>query len=506
MERNMKSPYNLPLSQGDETENRIGSSPITSEDLKKGVNQYVRIESIPHREILSKLLEQVEPLDFNGIANPKKAEGFKLGEKHYLVLSVENVLQISKKNQWGMCKNNNFIYLYNGHYWTEIEKESIEIFLGEAAELMGVPKFTAKHYLFREKLFKQFLSTAFLPAPEVIEENVLINLQNGTFQVHTQEIRLRPFDPSDFLTYQLQFEYDPYAKAPLFQAYLDRVLPDVESQKVLAEYLGYVFIKHQSKALKLEKVLILYGSGANGKSVFFEVVSALLGPNNLSSFNLQSLVNENGYYRAKIGTKLVNFASEISSRIDNNALFKQLASGEPVEARLPYGQPFMLKDYAKLIFNCNELPKEVEQTPAFFRRFLIIPFEVTIPPEERDSSLHSKIIETELAGVFNWSLEGLKRLMEQRQFTRCEAAENALNKYKHESDNISLFLAEYDSVISPHFTPLKEIYARYQGYCFSNGFRPCSSTTFLKRLRALGYQSVRKNYGTAVNAEIKFFL
>ncbi len=184
------------------------------------------------------------------------------------------------------------------------------------------------------------------------------------------------------MTYQLPFRYDSKAEAPLFEAYLNKVLPDQERQKVLAEYLGFVFIKHGSNALKEEKALILYGTGANGKSVFFEIVNALLGEENVSSYSLQSLTNDNGYFRAKIANKLVNYASEINGTLEAS-IFKQLVSGEPVEARLPYGQPFTLKQYAKLVFNCNELPKDVEHTNAYFRRFLIIPFDVTIPRKSR---------------------------------------------------------------------------------------------------------------------------
>ena len=85
-----------------------------------------------------------------------------------------------------------------------------------------------------------------------------------------------------------------------------------------------------------------------------------------------------------IANKLVNYASEISGKLETS-IFKQLVSGEPVEARLPYGKPFSITGYAKLIFNCNELPKDVEQTRGYFRRFLIIPFEVTIPEAEQDT-------------------------------------------------------------------------------------------------------------------------
>lgn len=138
-------------------------------------------------------------------------------------------------------------------------------------------------------------------------------------------------------------------------------MPEEKSQHMLSEYLGYVFI--QPTTLKLEKTLLLYGSGANGKSVFFEIVNALLGAENVSSYSLQSLTNDNGYFRAKLADKLVNYASEIKGNLQT-AIFKQLVSGEPVEARLP----FSLTKYANLIFNCNELPKDIEHTNAYFRR------------------------------------------------------------------------------------------------------------------------------------------
>ncbi len=398
-------------------------------------------EATPHTEILHQLIEQFEPLDFEIIANPHNAENFKLNTKHFLVLSIENTLLFAENNQWGLCKNHDFIYLYNGTFWAEVEKEIFQKFLGEAAEQMGVAKFSARFYIFREQLFKQFLSTAYLPTPQSNQDKVLVNLQNGTFEISPQGTNLRPFDRSDFITYQLPFEYNPQAIAPIFEAYLDRVLPDKERQKVLAEYLGYVFIKHGSNALKEEKALVLYGTGANGKSVFFEIVNSLLGIENVSSFSLQSLTNDNGYFRAKLSNKLVNYASEINGNLEAS-IFKQLVSGEPVEARLPYGQPFILKQYAKLIFNCNELPKDVEHTNAYFRRFLIIPFDVTIPPPEQDKNLHTKIIEKELSGVFNWVLQGLNRLLEQKKFSDCEAAQQAVEQYKIESNSVQMFLNE----------------------------------------------------------------
>ncbi|HRQ86388.1 MAG TPA: DNA primase, partial [Flavobacteriales bacterium] len=79
---------------------------------------------------------------------------------------------------------------------------------------------------------------------------------------------------------------DPEATAPKFQAYLDKVQPDKDRQMILAESVAHVFIN--TATLKLEKVPLLYGTGANGKSVFFDVVNALLGGDaNVSSYTLQ---------------------------------------------------------------------------------------------------------------------------------------------------------------------------------------------------------------------------
>ena len=366
---------------------------------------------------------------------------------------------------------------------------------------MSVNRYLARHYQFREQLFKQFLATAYLPTPEPQRDLVLINLKNGTFEVTPKGTRMRDFDRTDFITYQLPFNYNPEATAPIFQKYIDRVLPEKKRQMILAEFMGYVFMKHGGSNSKLEKVLVLFGLGANGKSVFHEVVNALLGSNNVSSYSIQSLTNETGYFRAMLANKLVNYASEISGNLQTS-IFKQLASGEPVEARLPYGQPFTLTQYAKLIFNCNELPKEVEHTRAYFRRFLIVPFDVTIPEAEQDRELHHKIIDNELSGVFNWVLEGLNRLLVNKKFTDCESVLKAGQLYEQQSDSVRQFLDDRGYTPSPDSWELiKPIYSDYRAFCYEDGFRPVNRVNFTRRLQGLNIAVERKSIGNVVFIE-----
>ena len=436
-------------------------------------------------------LNELEDKKYNDLA--KRIQKYKLTKNHFLIICIEQLIKTAKVNNWGLCKKNGYIYLYNGCYWSEIDKECFQSFLGNVALKMGVEKFKGKIHTFKDELFKQFLSDAYLPTPTTKKDSVLINLLNGTFEITPTKRGLRPFDSKDFITHQLPFEYKPEATAPLFKKYLDEVLPDPDKQRIFAEYCGYIFIK--PSVLKLEKMLILYGTGANGKSVFFEILNALLGTENISNYSLQSLTNDNGYFRAKIGNKLVNYASEINGKLETD-IFKQMASGEPIEARLPYGEPFILNEYAKLIFNCNELPKDVEHTNAYFRRFLIIGFDVTIPEDKQDKQLPQKIINTELSGVFNWILQGLDRILEQKNFSKCEAVENARSDYEKQSDSVQLFISEYEYTTSAtEYTLISELFILYRGFCNEDGYRPVGKSNFIKRLQHYKIIIDRKNTG-----------
>lgn len=436
--------------------------------------------------ILKSLLEQIQPIDFAEKQYPNLSEEERKEKKasrsEIRVLILEEILKIAQENNWALCKQGGSCYVYNGAYWEKLYEEDLKHFLSACAKAMGLKRTLTDDYKFVKELYEQFLFSAHLQPPEYDNDTVLINLTNGTFRISTQTQELIPFSPSHFLTYQLPFEYNKEATCPIFTQYLNRVLPDKSAQAVLAEYAGYLFIRNGS-GLKFEKCLILYGSGANGKSVFFEVLTALLGCENVSTYTLFELTDKTGYYRAEIANKLLNYASEISREM-NADTFKKLASGETVTARSPYGKPFEVRNYAKMIFNANELPKDTEQTNAFFRRFLIVPFLETIPEAEQDKELHRKIIDNELAGVFLWVLEGLERLLSNKKFTDCHAAAETLKQYQVESDSVQMFLS--DNEYQPSNTEkllLRELYGEYKTYCCYDGYRACGNKTFAERLR-----------------------
>lgn len=501
----------------------ITTDEITPKDLIGEATKLANAEPIKKgsTDIFKALLKQVEPIDFKVEAFPieiknlldrkekaltdkddeaiqkihSELNNLKLYQKHYLIITIEKLLETARANEWDLCKRFSYYYVFNGQYWVVIDEGDLATFLGKVAEKMGVPKFDSRHYEFKDKLFKQFEASAHLPEPKINDDTVLINLSNGTFEITPEGQKLRDFNSKDFLTYQMDFKHDSEATAPHFTQYLNEVLPDPESQKVLAEYMGYIFTRN----LKLEKVLFLYGSGRNGKSVMFDIIRSMLGEDNISYFGLASLTDDTGYYRAKLVNKLINWASDVGDRLQSNT-FKQLASGEPIEARLPYKEPFQLQNVCKFAFNTNTLPADVEHTDAFFERFLIIPFNVYIKPEKRDPQLANRIINNELPGVFNWVLDGLNRLLEQGTFSHCQASIDTLSEFRKDADSVASFVDEFNyKPDSENWIQAKPIYQNYREWAFGEGLKPLARKNFQKRLEALGYFTATKNVGKVIH-------
>jgi putative DNA primase/helicase len=447
--------------------------------------------TIQHYDVLQKILDNLNAIDLLAAAENISGNKFKadaIPRQYLAVLTVSHVLETAKKLNLSLAKRNAFTYLYNGEYWKPIEEGELKRFLGDAARKLGIRSGTFKFYAFQEMLLEQFLTQAYLsPKPE--DDNVvLINLRNGTYEINTgtQTTIKREFREEDFLTYQLPFEYDANAACPMWQAFLDEVLPDQTLQDIIAEYMGYCFTHN----LKLERVLLLYGDGANGKSVVFDVMSAVFGDANISNYGLMELTsgNDGTYNRAKLVNKLLNFSSELSGKYASD-LFKKLASNEPVSARLPYGQPFIASRYAKLAFNANELPIVSDKSHGYFRRLLIIPFEKTIAEENQDTDLAKKIIAAELPGVFNWVLNGLKRILRQRKFTQSEEIKKTIKQYKHDSNSVALFADEKCWIKSANSQEtLTTLYREYKEYCLENGYFALGRNKFARELDKLGYQ------------------
>ena len=483
---------------------------IKAEAMKTARGRTAKVDSgiIPKLlstdDVLLSMLASIKKVDLvatlqNDLKDPllkyKDEEGkislIKIPMNLYIVAIIHEISKVADAHNWQVAKEHDVIYLFNGIYWQRSEDSHIKDFLGKAAIQLGYfSPAQAMTHNFVENTFKQFTQSALVKKRDQRKEVVMINLLNGTLEVENGMHKLKKHNPDDFLTYVLEFSFDSAATSPLFYRYLDRVLPDQSSREVLQEFHGYIFIRH----LKLEKALVLLGGGQNGKSVQFEITRSLLGDANVSTKSLGDLVdrdagNDN---RAKLQDKLLNYGSEIRANVMDVDIFKRLVSGEPVAAREKYKTGFDLVNTCKFLFNANGMPKEIERTDAYFRRFIIIPYDQKITESEKDPELHTKIIRDEMPGVLNWVIDGLYRLLDQKKFSECDAAHDALETYKKESNPVAMFIEDEGLIKSVDFQwSTKGLYSHYREWCQDNGYRPLAIRNFSTEIKNLGFEPYR---------------
>lgn len=413
----------------------------------------------------------------------------KITQNGYKIYAIKALVDKAEELGYPIADFNRSIQVYTGKRWMKVEDEEAQVFLMKALEKLGVPKLICGDVEFVKRSLKQLNLESHINVKEMKSMD-LINFDNVTLHLNGEEFKSRDHNPKDYLSYVLPYEYNPKATCPKFQKFLDRVIPEKDKQLILAEFFGSVFSK-----IKHEKVLILYGIGANGKSVVLLVITSVLGEVNVSSSTLESLTDSSGYYRGILADSLLNYSGEISKKI-NSDQFKKLASREKTECRYPSGKPFTISNYARLAFNCNELPDSEDTTEGFYRRFLIVHFDKFIPPKERDRNLANDIIKDELPGIMNWLLEGLVRLNKQQDFSKCKSADQMLDWYRVNTNTIVSFKESelFKKIVKP--TRATELYAEYTKHCKDEGLKPLGQKSFLSSLKNYGFHNFRKAGGS----------
>ncbi|MBR9916748.1 hypothetical protein GYB29_03455 [bacterium] len=365
--------------------------------------------------------------------------------------------------------------LYTGKYWQKLSLGNLARFLNIAGHKMNVPTLISRDVDFINKCEKQLQMLCFKQENDSQREP-LLNFLNGSLKFSEGKYILTEHSEDNLFTYILPYEYNPEATCDKFLSYLNQVIPEKDKQLVLSEFLGSIFSN-----LKHEKILILYGSGGNGKSVFLLISRAAIGEENVTSFSLESLTDSSGYYRAGLGNSLLNFAGEISTKVNPDE-FKKLASGEPTTARSPFGRPYEIKDYGRLAFNCNHLPDVTDNSDGYYRRFLIIPFNLTIPLANQNKNLANEIIQEELPGIMNWILEGLERLHIQNGFTKCVASSEILEWYQSNGNSIESFINDSKEIFTKDKFLATDLRQKYLQYCEENDLKPEAKKTFFRGL------------------------
>lgn len=249
---------------------------------------------------------------------------------------------------------------------------------------------------------------------------------------------LKPWDPETNLTYVLPVEYDHTATAPNWEKRLAEWLPDEGSRAIMQEFVGYSFIPYMG----FEKALMIQGEGANGKSLFLETIQGLLGYKVVESINMRNLFSRFG--SAELLGKILNIVNEAGADYLRGGAadeFKNLVSGGRIKADVKNKAPLTFNNTAKFIFAANHDIKTGDKSEGWLRRMLIVPFDQDFTKSKTPKYEIMEELRAEYAGIFNWAIEGLQRLMTNKTFSTSATADAKMANYAQKNDIAADFYA-----------------------------------------------------------------
>ncbi len=264
-------------------------------------------------------------------------------------------------------------------------------------------------------------------ATSIQRDEYIINLLNGRLNVRTRE--LTEWDPGIIEFTQLPVKYDPLASCDLLDHTIDKVFKgDREVIDLFDEMVGYTLIKNA----RYRKGFLFYGGGSNGKSTVLNLLKKFIGQDNLSTVELSELSDT--FLTAELENKLANIGDDIDAKeIVDTGVIKKLFSGESMTVQRKYKDPFTMRNFAKMIFSCNQLPRILDKSHGMYSRLGLIPFTAEFKDTDKDFDpfIEEKITTPEaLSHLLNRALKGLSRLLSNNRFTEPQLAVDALIQYQ----------------------------------------------------------------------------
>lgn len=315
-----------------------------------------------------------------------------------------------------------------------------------------------------------------------------LNVQNGTLDLRTGE--LRPHSRDDLMTKVVAAEYREDASCPLWTAFLERIMGGNEA---LIAYLQRVVGYALTGDTREQCLFMLYGTGANGKSTFLETLRALFGDYGQQADFSTFLYSKDDRVRNDIarlmGRRFVAAIEADAGRYLAEVLVKQLTGSDTIAARFLFKELFEFHPTFKIFLAANHRPSIRGQDHAIWRRIRLIPFEVTIPAEERDRDLLAKL-RTELPGILAWAVHGCME-WQHRSLAEPSPVLRATDEYRQDMDVLAAFLDER-CVASPGARGTsKALYDAYCAWCQDNAEDPVSARVFGLRLKDKGFRQGR---------------
>ncbi|EEM99669.1 phage/plasmid primase, P4 family [Bacillus thuringiensis] len=464
---NKKNPNLTKMTEGDGRNDKLftyilklQSQGMAKNDIKETIsiiNNYILEEPVEQNELNIILRDEAfmkESFYIKGAFQHEKFGDFLINEHH-------------------ICKITNILHIYKDGVYSDKQEDIEEAMIKHIPALKRMQRQETLAYLQLKAKHKNFASTKY------------VVVKNGVFNLETWQ--LEDFTPEIITRNKIPVAYIPDAYYKVTDKTLNKIaVNDKTIRSILEEILGYILFRRNEFAA----TFILTGNGSNGKSSYLKIIRQLVGEENASSLDLNEL--DQRFKTAELFGKLANIGDDIGKGyIKESSVFKKLSTGETLNVERKGKDPFDFTNYAKLIFSANEMPRINDFTDGLGRRLQIVPFKAKFTPEgeDYDPFITDKLLSDEsMQYILILALKSLKRLLEEKKFTKSKAVEEELVKYQEENNPIISFVNNEN--IELERSVVGDVYLQYKVYCVENGFQSVSNINFSKQISQLfGYKS-----------------
>ncbi|NJE08563.1 hypothetical protein E3E31_08520 [Thermococcus sp. M39] len=370
------------------------------------------------------------------------------------------------------------LYYYKGKYHFGAETRIIKKEVQNMMKKLGLEHKATRYFV--NEVIGHIQRSTYVSRDEFDKNPYIVNCKNGLLDI--ENWTFLPHTPEYLSLRQINAEFNPDAVPRRFLQFLSEVLGTPEDSVTITQFFGYTLLGDN----RYEKILILFGSGKNGKSTLLNVLTAFLGEENVLTRPLQELI-ESKFARADLYGKMVNISDDIPWKaFKSTGLLKMLTSRTLVTAEKKFKNSFQFENRAKFIFAGNILPRAHDGTEAFYRRLLIVVFPKTIPPKKRDPQLLEKLTTPEeLSGILNLALAGLALLIHHNGFICDKSPDEIEELYEKLSNPVAMFVEEFIVRDRDAWVPKDELYAIYLDFCKSKKLPKLSRKAFARELKLL---------------------
>jgi P4 family phage/plasmid primase-like protien len=281
---------------------------------------------------------------------------------------------------------------------------------------------------------------------------------------------------------------------PIWNRFLTTITgSDTELQKYLQRMAGYCLAGHT-----IEHILFfLFGTGANGKSVFINTLVEIWGDYAtiapMTTF-MATRIDQHPTDLAMLrAVRLVVAQETEAGRHWAEARIKSITGGDPITARFMRADFFTYKPKFKLVIVGNHKPSLRTVDEAIRRRIHLVPFIVTIPEAERDKDLLEKL-RPEHPGILQWAIDGCMA-WRSSGLAPPKAVLDATQNYLADEDNLAQWIE--DKCISGKGLQraAADLWESWRDWCEFNNEYGGSKKSFGQELENRGFDRKRTPYG-----------